>query len=251
MTLPSVPQIFDRQLANAKWLRAHNRQTHLGGANYISQAIAEDIEDRLNFMRFEPSHSLVVGDANGTLVHSLETMGSRCLKLDLAEIDEETPGPVETYDLFAHILGLGLVNDLPGALIHARNSLKAGGLFIAAFPGSGSMPVLRSIALVADAEKPAPRMHPLVDLRGATGLMERAGFARQVVDGFPLTVRYTSFGRMVNDLRDHGLTRSLATPAPQPNREWLARAEAEFDRLRGEDGKVSETFEILVLTGWR
>jgi len=55
----------------------------------------------------------------------------------------------------------------------------------------------------------------------------------------------------VNDLRDHGITRSLNSPVPTLTRDWLGRAEAAFDQLREDDGKVVETFEILVLTGWR
>ena len=64
-------------------------------------------------------------------------------------------------------------------------------------------------------------------------------------------MRFSSFEQMVSDLRDHGLARSLTTPAPPLTRNWLARAEAEFDAMREEDGKVTETFEILVMTGWR
>ena len=114
------------------------------------------------------------------------------------------------------------------------------------------MPTLRRIALAADGERPAARMHPLVDNRAATGLLERGGFRRQVVDSYPIRVRFPSLARMIGDLRDHGLTRALTSPVPPLNREWLARAEAEFDAMReGEDMKVTETFEILVLTGWR
>ena len=143
------------------------------------------------------------------------------------------------------------MNDLPGALIHARNALREGGLFVAAFPGAGSLPTLRQIALTADGEQPAARIHPQVDNRAGTALLERAGFSRQVVDAYPINVRYSSFSTMINDLRDHGLTSSLASPAPPLDRAWLERAKAAFDDMREDDGKVTETFEVLVLTGWR
>ena len=121
---------------------------------------------------------------------------------------------------------------------------------MAAFPGSGSLPQLRKIVLAADGERPAARMHPLVDNRAGTALLERAGFKRQVVDTYPIRVAYSSFERLISDLRDHGLTRSLTSSVPSLSRDWLARANAEFDAMRGEDGKVTETFEILTLTGW-
>ena len=252
MTEASVPRIFDRRQYAAKMERGRHRQRHLGGATYLTNTIAVDVIERLEFIRLEPPRALVVGDVAGKLLRHLHDGGSACVQGRLGQFDEESPGPAQAFDLVVHLLGLGMVNDLPGGLIHARNALAEGGLFVAAFPGAGSMPTLRRIALTADGEKPAARMHPLVDLRGATGLLERAGFKRQVVDSFPIRVRYPSFQRMLSDLRDHGLTRSLTSPVPPLTREWLARAEAEFDAMReGEDGKVVETFEMLVLTGWR
>lgn len=252
MTTAQVPRIFDRRQYAAKMERARYRALTGDGATYLTETMAEDVIERLGFMRLEPEHALVVGDVAGTLPRHLDAAGASCEQGQLGQFDEERPGPLQAYDLIVHLLGLGVVNDLPGALIHARNALAEGGLFIAAFPGAGSMPALRRIALAADGDKPAARMHPQVDLRGATALLERAGFKRQVVDSYPIRVRYPSLARMLSDLRDHGLTRSLTSPAPPLTRDWLARAEAEFDTLReGEDRKVVETFEVLVLTGWR
>lgn len=251
MSTQSVPRIFDRRKASAKWARSRDRQRLHGGASYLSDTIADDIAERLDFMQVEPKRALIVGDASGSLTKALASKGVDGKVGHLGEFDEERPGPTGAYDLVVHLLGLGMVNDLPGAMIHARNALAEGGLFIAAFPGAGSMPVLRQLTLAADGERPAARMHPLVDNRAGTALLQRAGFARQVVDSFPIRVRYPSLARMIGDLRDHGLTSSLASPAPPLTREGWARAEALFDEKREDDGKVVETFDILTLTGWR
>lgn len=251
MNVPQVPQIFDRRQSAAKWARARDRQRRAGSADYLYRTIADDIAERLDFMRFAASDALVIGDVNGTLQASIKSAGGAGATGLLGQFDEERPGSADSYDLIAHLMGLGMVNDLPGALIHARRSLREGGLFIAAFPGAGSLPALRRIALAADGEQPAARMHPLVDIRAGTALLERAGFARKVVDSYPLKVRFSSLRQLVADLRDHGLTRSLSSPVPPLSRRWLQRAEAEFDAMREADGKVTETFEILVLTGWR
>ena len=251
MSQTQVPRIFDRKRAAAKWARSRDRQGLNGGASYLFDTIADDIAERLDFMQVEPKRVLVVGDANGRLSKTLTDKGADTKIGHLGDFDEEQPGPPAAFDLVIHMLGLGMVNDLPGAMIHARNALAEGGLFIAAFPGAGSMPVLRGLALAADGERPAARMHPLVDNRAGTALLERAGFKRQVVDSYPIRVRFASLARMIEDLRDHGLTSSLASPAPPLTREGWARAEALFDELREEDGKVAETLEILTLTGWR
>ena len=243
MNASLVPQIFDRKAAASKWKRARARQKRTGSASYLTSLIVNDITERLDFLRFESDSALVIGGELSGL------KGARCARL--GEFNEEAPFSFEQYDLIAHILGLGGVNDLPGALIHARNALKPEGLFVAAFPGVGSLSTLRQVALEADDDKPSARMHPLVDNRAGTALLERAGFARKVVDSYPLKVRFSSIQQLISDLRDHGLTRSLTSPVPALNRGWLARAEAKFDAMREGDGKVTETFEILVLTGWR
>jgi len=140
---------------------------------------------------------------------------------------------------------------LPEDEVDHLTSLIDGGLFVAAFPGAGSLPVLRQLMLAADGDRPAARIHPQIDNRAGTALLERALFKRQVVDSYPLKVRYSSLDQLVSDLRDHGLTSSLASPAPPLTRTGWKRAREAFDALREDDGKVTETFEILVLTGWR
>lgn len=247
----SPPTIFARWRAAAKFARARARQSNPNAAHYLLDTIAEDLLDRFAFMRFEPSRALLIGDTTDRLRSALAEKGTTGQVELLGEFDEETPGPRAEFELIAHILGLGMVNDLPGALIHARNALIEGGLFVGAFPGAGSLPKLRQIALAADDDLPAARIHPQVDNRAGTALLERAGFSRQVVDAYPVNVRFSSLDRMISDLRDHGLTASLASPAPALTRDWHSRALEAFDALRDEEGKVTETFEILVLTGWR
>ena len=245
------PTIFSRQQAAAKWARARSRQRFESAANYLTETIASDTLERLNFMRFSPDRALIVGDTSGRLQADLATGGTVGSTGLLGVLDEESPPPPNSYDLLVHLLGLGHVNDLPGALIHARGALKSEGLFVAAFPGAGSLPVLRFIMLAADGDRPAPRIHPQVDSQAGAALMQRAGFSKHVVDSYPIRVRFSSLQRLIDDLRDHGLTRSLATPAPTITKAGWQRALAAFDELRDEDGKVTETFEILVLTGWK
>lgn len=245
------PRIFDRTRAAAKWSRARARQSRTNAANYLNETLADDLADRLDFMRTSAGKALVIGNASAELSRILRSSGAHIDTAMLGQFNEETPSGFETYDLIIHLLGLGMVNDLPGALIHARNALTDGGLFMAAFPGAGSMPVLRKLALAADGDRPAARLHPQVDNRAGTALLERAGFSRQVVDSYPVKVRYSSPDRLIADLRDHGLTGSLTSPAPPITRTGWQQACKAFDDLREDDSKVTETFNILTLTGWR
>ncbi len=105
--------------------------------------------------------------------------------------------------------------------------------------------------LAADGERPAARIHPLVDVRAAAQLLQRAGWADPVVDSHAISVRYGSLERLVGDLRAQGLNSVLASPAPALGKAGLARAREAFAAIAGDDGRLTETFEVLTLTGRR
>jgi len=244
------PQIFSRRATSAKFARAY-RRLNPAAPPFLAEALAEDVLDRLAFIRMEPKKALVVGDLTQSIPRHFDRQGAQIAVGKLGEFDEELPAQVGGFDLIVHLLGLGHVNDLPGALIHARAAMAENGLFLAAFPGAGSLPALRKIALIADGDRPSPRIHPLIENQAAAGLLQRAGFKRQVVDSFQLNLRYSTLDRLIEDLRDHGLTRSLRIPSEPWTRSTLERARAAFDEMRDAEGKVAETIEMLVLTGWR
>src|SRR3546814_13098572 len=100
------------------------------------------------------------------------------------QADEDAlPFADASFDLIIACGTLESVNDLPGALILIRRILRPDGLFLAAFAGAGSLPVLRSALLAGDADRPAQHIHPQIDVRSAGDLLSRAGFAMPVADG--------------------------------------------------------------------
>ena len=224
-----------------------------GTAAWLSEQVEHDTVERLQFMQLTPTRALIIGPATGVLADWLSGQGAAVASHLV--LDEEQPLPPapdnQGYDLITSINSLDTVNDLPGALIHLRAALAPEGLAIAHFLGAGSLPMLRQIMLAADGDRPAARIHPQVDTRSATGLLQRAGFSRQVTDSHTLKVRYSSLDRLIADLREQALTGVLADQPPPISKAGLARAKTAFDALREPDGKVSETFEILTLTGWR
>jgi SAM-dependent methyltransferase len=141
-------------------------QRHADAPRYILDDMIEDVLERLSFLRHEPGKALVVGDPEGPLQTSLEAAGCTVVSTDPAlGLDEEQPYPFGQFDLIAGLGTLDTVNDLPGALVHLRGALAPGGLLIASFVGAGSLPALRAAMLAADGDRPAPREHPMVDVR--------------------------------------------------------------------------------------
>ena len=251
MNSPQPPRIFSPSRRRQALLRARERQrSNPSAARYLLEDAIGDIEDRLDFTRTTPERSMVIGDPTGALSQALLKHGE-VIDISTGMIDEESPLPHQGLDLLVHLFGFATINDLPGALLHSRAALRAGGMLIASFPGAGSLQSLRSIMLAADGDRPAPRIHPLIDNSAAASLLQRAGFTRQVVDSHVITVRYSTLRTMVSDLRDQGLASVLRRPGPPLDRTALARAEAAFRDLADDQGKVTERFEMLTLTAWK
>lgn len=226
-------------------------------ARFILDDMIDDIIERLAFVRHEPARALVLGDLSGRLGEHLCASGSHVVAADLiapdgrAALDPEAPFPHHGFDFIAVLGLLDAVNDVPGALIHIRNALEPRGLAIASFVGGASLPALRDALIAAEPERPAARIHPMIDPRAAPGLMQRAGWSDPVVDTHALTARYGSLARLVGDLREQGLASALADAPPPLGKAALARARTAFAARADADGKTTETFEIVTLTGRR
>lgn len=246
----SVPRIFAEQRRVNRALRSSwRRLDSANAARFIIDDICDDIIERLAFVCHSPSDSIVIGPCSKPLAAVLQA-GNEVLYVTETG-DPAQPLPGGPYGLAAVVGQLDAVNDLPGALIQIRNALIPGGLAIASFVGGLSLPCLRAALLAADGDRPAARIHPMVDARAAPQLLQRAGWKDPVVDTHRLTVRYSSLDQLIHDLRDQGLTSALADPAPPLGKAALERARAAFLRQADADGKVSETFEIITLTGRR
>lgn len=238
------PRIFSSSRRAAVRARALALQQAADAPHYILDDMVEDVADRLGFLRHAPARSLVIGDWTGQLARQLP--GDVTEAEPAHGFDHEAPLPFGGFDFIACLGTLDTVNDLPGALIHLRGALAQGGLLIAQFMGAGCLPHLRAAMLAADADRPAPRLHPMVDVRAGGQLLQRAGLADPVIDYRTLSVSFGSFDRLIGDLRAQGLSNVLASPGPALGKAALARARAAFG-----DGRVTERFEILSLSGWR
>jgi len=249
MSAAAIPTIFSPRRREARLHRARQRSARPDAGRFIAEDMIDDTFERLAFLRHKPARALVLGDPTGDLTARLRAGGAAVEEPVM--FDPESPLASSDHDLVVVLGLLDAVNDLPGALIHLRGALRPGGLAIAHFIGGQSLPALRAAMLAAEPERPAARIHPLVDPRAAPGLLQRAGWKDPVVDTHRLTVRYAALDRLVADLRDSGLGNALAKPAAPLGKAALARARAAFAARADSDGKTPETFEVVTLTGRR
>lgn len=247
----SPPIIFAPRRRLALRARMQALQARPDAPRYLMADMVEDVIERMGFLRVTPARALVVGDGTDELAAHLHVSGAQVARATPHTLAEEQPYPTGGFDFIASLGTLDTVNDLPGALIHLRNALAPGGLLIASFMAAGCLPVLRAAMLEADGDRPAPRLHPAVDVRAGGQLLQRAGFAEPVVDARGLDVRFGTLARLVGDLRAQGLGNVLADPGPALGKAALARLQAAFASKADAEGRVTEHFEILTLSGWR
>jgi len=252
---------FDRPLRR---LRRDRAAPLFREADYLHRHAAEEMLDRLDSVTRSFSRALIMGGADGLLGERLRERDIETVSVDpgrkfaeraggLACDEDRLPFADASFDLVLSVGLLDSVNDLPGALVLIRRTLRPDGLFLGAFAGAGSLPRLRAAMLAADAVDggASPRIHPQIDVRAAGDLLARAGFALPVADSSPVDVRFPHLFGLIADLRRMGATNILASRSRRPiGRAGLAAAAAEFAAAADADGKTVEHFDIIHMSGW-
>lgn len=170
--------------------------------------------------------------------------------------DEEVlPFQTSSLDLILSCMGLHWVNDLPGALVQIRDALRPDGLFLAVLLGGNTLSELRQCLMEAELIESggvSPRVSPMLEIRDAAGLLQRAGFALPVADIETINVTYPSAFALMQELRGMGETNALIARSRQPlKRTILTKASALYvDRFADHQGRISATFQAIFLTGW-
>ena len=251
---------FNRRLRR---LRRDRAAVQGGGDGFLFRHMADELLARLDLVTRPFADALDLGCAGGELGAALRRRGLAVTSADAGPLfaqagvqcdEDRLPFPPASFDLIVSAGVLDTVNDLPGALIQIRRALRPDGLFLGAFVGAGSLPRLRRALRAAEAAQGLPagaRLHPQIDVRAAGDLLGRTGFALPVADEESLTVRFSTFGRLIDDLRAMAGTNLLQSRAQHPfGRTGLAAAVADFSAGADADGKVPEQFRIVHIAGW-
>jgi SAM-dependent methyltransferase len=268
------PLIFDRTLRRARLDRAAPR---FATADFLHARAARDAVERLESILRDFPLAVDLGARNGTFAQELSASSASARVGALIEMDlspamigaqaggrsalrlvadeERLPFAPQSLNLAVSLLSLHTTNDLVGALIQIRRSLKPDGLFLGAFLGGATLTELRQSLLEAEDEVSGgtgPRVAPFADGFDGAGLLQRAGFTLPVSDVDRVTVRYDSPLKLMADLRAMGETNVLfARPRKPLTRAVLARTfEIYAERFGAADGRIPATFEIISLTGW-
>jgi SAM-dependent methyltransferase len=250
----SAPRLFDHALAAVRLRRGSPGQ----GADFLLRRAAEDLVERLApVLRpfVEIADVATPGEAFAEAL-ALARPQSRLTRVPYHSNEAGALGLApERFDLIVSGLALQHANDLPGALIQIRRSLRPDGLFLGCLAGGATLTELRQSFAEAESEVSggiSPRVFPFADLRDMGGLLQRAGFALPVVDSETVAVRYADLFRLMADLRAMGGTNVLVERSRRPTTRglMLKAAEVYARRFADADGRIRATFEIVWLSGW-
>lgn len=257
MTQP--PLVFDRARLAANVAR---RQ---GQPDFITDLVVADLADRLAPVTRAFSKALIMGP-DPRLLPDIAQSASGPIRFErisaLLDIEgfptvdpERLSLPARDYDLIVSLLDLQTVNDVPGFLENLRRHIAPDGLLLIAAIGGRTLSELRDAFLAADVEilgGVSPRVAPMIDVRDAGSLLQRAGFALPVTDLETHTVRYGAPLALFDELRALGATNPLSSRDTRllTPRHLMRAAQIYAERFSDPDGRVRASLEILWLSGW-
>lgn len=171
-------------------------------------------------------------------------------------LEHHLPFKEGSFDLILSCLQGHWINDLPGFLRNIYGCLQEEGLFLGALWGGQTLCELRESMMQAElaltggaASRVAPVLHP----KDAPALLGQAGFFMPVVDTDVITVTYPSVRSLMKDLRGMGETNKLSDrPKTFTSRTLFEKTEEIYGKIFPQtDHKISATFEVIFLTGWK
>ena len=267
MTEP--PRLFDRRAIR------RNRERALSDREFrpfLLDEVIEQVVERLSEIRRPFPRVLELGSWRGRAAEQLLAAGlgqDRLVALDpLADALDWGPGlkvqaeldllpfAEGSFDLILSLMALHQVDDLPGVLAQLGRILAEDGLMMLAFPGGDTLHELRAALTQAELELvggAAMRVAPVVDIRDAAALLQRAALALPVADIDRITVSYADPLMLLQELQAMGEGGALlARPRGLFRRDLLLRtAEIYRERHARADGRIVATFDILHMAGWR
>ena len=244
--------IFDRPVYVARTLAAMG-----SAANLLDRHIASELAERLAVInRSFNTAALITNRPDASREILLE--GGKCLKINVFSPNQEDSLslPEAGFDAVFSLLDLHTVNDVPGHLALAARALRPDGLAVFAFFAGDSLRELRACWLEAESEITggvSPRVAPMIDLREAGGLLQRAGLALPVADMDTVTLRYDNAIALMQELKVLGFANAMTGRSRRfVSRRLLQRvAEIYQQRFADSDGRIRATVEIAWALAWK
>jgi hypothetical protein len=250
--MTSPPQIFDRPLYVARQAKARGKATE-----ELDQLLAEEVLDRLVVISRSFEKTLLIAPRCEAIATVLQAAG-KSASVECAALKNDDNLGLEPlrYDAVISLIDLQNINDVPGYLAQLTHALKPDGLAMLAFFAGDTLLELRDSWLAAETELNggvSPRIAPMIDLREAGGLLQRAGLALPVADMQRLNLRYADPMALLREIKSAGFANVLHgrnTKFTSPH--LLLQVAHHYQSNHADaDGRIRATLEIAWATAWK
>lgn len=213
---------FSTSLLQARWPKAR-----VIGVD-LAPGMAREARDRLGKRRglfdFARKPAILRGDAS---------------RLPLRE------GSVDV--LFSNLC-LQWVEDLPAVFAGFRRVLRPDGLMLVSTFGLQTLVELREAFAQADE---APHVSPFIDIAGFGDALIAAGFRDPVLDRDLFRLGHDDLASIMRELRTLGATNAASTRRRAlTGRARFERAAQAYEPMRGADGRLPVTWEVIYAQAW-
>ncbi len=254
-------EIFNRDIVRDHMRRALPEISH---HDFMWQHCATQLKERLLDIKRDFAQSVEISITPyvltdeflaqknmGVITHASPLAGNGAVIID----EEFLPFAQQSLDAVISTGHLHWVNDVPGALVQLRQALKPDGVLVGALFGGETLRELRECMSQAEIELyggVSPRLSPFIGLQDMAALMQRTHFALPVVDNEIVTVNYSSFSKLIADLRGMGHTNAIAKRSTKPlsKKFWQRTEELYRQHHVNQDGKLQVTVEMIYFLGW-
>lgn len=171
-------------------------------------------------------------------------------------LEESLPFEEGSFDLILSCLQAHWVDEIQKFLRSIYTSLQPEGFFLGALWGGKTLYELRESLMQAELTLTggvSPRIAPMMHPADAPTFLGKAGFFMPVVDTDCITVTYSSLFNLMKDLRGMGETNKLYDrPKGFTRRDLFEKTEEIYSKnFSDENNKLTATFEVIFLTGWK
>jgi SAM-dependent methyltransferase len=250
--MTDVPRIFDRAVYLARQARASGEAVAL-----LDRRIADELSDRLGVINRHFDSTLMIAPREEPFRSTLHASGKlAAIEWRRPMAEDDLSLPPESHDAVLSLLDLHAVNDVPGYLAQVATSLRPDGLALFCFFAGETLGELRQSWLRAEADRSggaSPRVAPMIDLREAGSLLQRAGLALPVTDLERLTLRYGDPFALMREVKALGYANPLTGRSNLPvPRSFLMQAAAAYAQAFSDaDGRIRATVEIAWAMAWK
>lgn len=151
-------------------------------------------------------------------------------------------------DVLYSNLCLQWVEDLPAVFAGFRRVLKPGGLLLVSTFGPDTLFELRGAFAQADN---APHVSLFPSIAQFGDALIAAGFKDPVLDRDEFTLKHDDLGDLMRELRTLGATNAMRERRRSlTGRARFARAAQAYEALRGDDGRLPATWEVVYAHAW-